>query len=625
MIVNLSSLKDELYKEIKIMKENPESIDINSLFGKEEKIKKSGENTTGENTTGENTNPDLGDLSNMLSITENFKLPIFYVKEKKKLSESILNDLEISKNIYSVFIRNSNKLSIQTLPLFYDYYTTNTDFLKDSQKLIKNLPMKYFKQLSNSDLIHNTYENWESIKTFQNFNEHYDYLNYERFERFNHYESFLQVMSIYMLASPVLSLLTPFLLLLVPFFLLKLRGNPISPKSYMISLRTVLTKLPIGKLLDFSSMSNSDKAYALVSASFYVFQIYQNCTFCYRFYKNINYMYDSVYKLRDFCLKARETMMKFLEQTQKLPSYLDFNTDLRGKIADILTVENELRTIHETKFSKERLYQTGRVMKEFYKIRNDAFFENTIHYALSFLGYIDNLVEIRESVDDKLVNFCTYIQDKNKTKIKNSYYLMLNKDEAVKNNVSMAKNMIISGPNATGKTTYVKSTIINIILSQQFGFGFYEKARICPYDHFHCYLNIPDTSGRDSLFQAEVRRCKEILDSINNSVDKQEKHMCIFDELFSGTNPYEATSVGLAYIEYINENPNVSFMLTTHYLDLCKHAENIETVPIINLNTEAKYTIQNGICKKKGGIKVLEDFSYPEKIVAKAKEIITLD
>ena len=96
MIVNLSSLKDELYKEIKIMKENPESIDINSLFGKEKKIKKTsenttgenttGENTTGENTTGENSDPDLGDLSNMLSVTENFKLPIFYVKEKKKHS-----------------------------------------------------------------------------------------------------------------------------------------------------------------------------------------------------------------------------------------------------------------------------------------------------------------------------------------------------------------------------------------------------------------------------------------------------------------------------------------------------------------------------------------------------------
>ena len=164
-----------------------------------------------------------------------------------------------------------------------------------------------------------------------------------------------------------------------------------------------------------------------------------------------------------------------------------------------------------------------------------------------------------------------------------------------------------------------------MILSQQFGFGFYEKAKICPYDYFHCYLNIPDTSGRDSLFQAEVRRCKEILDAIEQTENK--KHMCIFDELFSGTNPYEATSVGLAYIEYINENPEVSFMLTTHYLDLCKHAETIDSdaPPIVNLNTETKYTISSGICQKKGGIKVLEDFAYPEKILAKAKKIISLD
>ena len=605
----------DFLKEIKIDKMN---------LDREQK-KESSNVSNNESNCNMETSENLGESS--IIFTQNFNLPIFYCKNKYKLSESLKDDLEISENIYTVFVRNTNKLSIKTLPLLYDYYTTDTNFLKDTQKLIKNLQLTYFDSLCNHECISETYDIWNTIKTFPNFNEHYDYLNYERLEKFNHYESFLQVMSIYMLASPVLSLLTPFLLLLVPFFLLKLRRKAISVEDYIKSLRTILTKLPIGKLLDFSSMRTGDKAYALVSASFYIFQIYQNCMFCFRFYKNINYMYDSIYKLRDFCMMVRESMTQFLIYSKHLPSYLEFNTDLRLKIAELLKMENELRTIHETKFSKERLYQTGRVMKEFYKIRNDSFFENTVHYALSFLGYIDNMVEVRKSIDDKLVNFCSYTDEKRKTKIKNSYYLMLSKDEAVKNNVSMDKNMIISGPNATGKTTYVKSTIINIILSQQFGFGFYEKARICPYDKFHCYLNIPDTSGRDSLFQAEVRRCKEILDSIEQSSKKKdnEKHMCIFDELFSGTNPYEATSVGLAYIEYINQNPNVSFMLTTHYLDLCKHAENIHQPSVINLNTETKYNINNGICKKKGGIKVLEDFAYPEKIVKKAKEIITLD
>ena len=96
--------------------------------------------------------------------------------------------------------------------------------------------------------------------------------------------------------------------------------------------------------------------------------------------------------------------------------------------------------------------------------------------------------------------------------------------------------MIVTGPNASGKTTILKTVILNLIFSQSYGYGFYSKASVVLYDKIHCYLNIPDTSGRDSLFQAEARRCKDIIDSL----DDNSKHFCIFDELFSGTNPNEA-------------------------------------------------------------------------------------
>ena len=65
-------------------------------------------------------------------------------------------------------------------------------------------------------------------------------------------------------------------------------------------------------------------------------------------------------------------------------------------------------------------------------------------------------------------------------------------------------NILITGPNASGKTTTIKSILINLIMGQQFGMGCYRKASISVYDYFHSYLNIPDTSGRDSLFQAEA-------------------------------------------------------------------------------------------------------------------------
>ena len=190
------------------------------------------------------------------------------------------------------------------------------------------------------------------------------------------------------------------------------------------------------------------------------------------------------------------------------------------------------------------------------------------------------------------------------------------------------KKIIITGPNAAGKTTVIKSTLMNIILSQQIGYGFYESAKVKPYDYLHCYLNIPDTSGRDSLFQAESRRCKEILDCLEKNSDKN--HFCIFDELYSGTNPYEAVASAYGYIDYLSGMKNVDLMLTTHYIELCKNLKSNNRVKNYHMsvnvlddhNVEYLYKFKKGVSTIKGGIKVLYDLEYPEIIIANTKKIL---
>jgi len=141
------------------------------------------------------------------------------------------------------------------------------------------------------------------------------------------------------------------------------------------------------------------------------------------------------------------------------------------------------------------------------------------------------------------------------------------------------------------------------------------------------FINIPDTSGRDSLFQAEARRCKDILEIIRDNPEK--KHFCVFDELYSGTNPYEAISSAYGYLKYIIKNENVKFLLTTHFINLCKLLEKEKFIENNCMHTDIKedvptyhYKIMKGISNVKGGITVLKELDYPSEIITSSRNII---
>ena len=97
-------------------------------------------------------------------------------------------------------------------------------------------------------------------------------------------------------------------------------------------------------------------------------------------------------------------------------------------------------------------------------------------------GVVDNIRE-------KKISFAEFTNKKKKNSFKNNYYAVLKDSNPVKNNIKLEKNMIITGPNASGKTTVLKSVLINVILTQQFGCGFYDSAKLKPYKYIHCYLN----------------------------------------------------------------------------------------------------------------------------------------
>jgi DNA mismatch repair protein MutS len=182
--------------------------------------------------------------------------------------------------------------------------------------------------------------------------------------------------------------------------------------------------------------------------------------------------------------------------------------------------------------------------------------------------------------------------------------------------------LVITGPNASGKTTILKTALINVIFSQQLGCGFYSSGNFIPFKYIHCYLNIPDTSGRDSLFQAEARRCKDILDIIHDK--ENDTHFCVFDELYSGTNPEEAVNSAYSFMKYLGKYKKINCILTTHFYDLCKKLDLLELFLNCHMDTienekeqfQYTYKLKDGISKVKGGMKVLRDMNYPNEIIS---------
>ena len=568
-----------------------------------------------------------------IDFNNHFKMPIYYNEKKVLLKKHIINDLELvetldpSCNPMYHFLFNTNKeeaFSKKMVEQISEYYTTDSDFLKENQHLIKNhlIPsaISDFSQTKKK-----ISEIWSEIKDDASFKDRYYYVDWKVADFLNRSEQFLQFMSIYNLASPVISLMMPIIVLIIPFFVIKFKGLNLTINEYIEILKNIISNHAIGKLFtQFNDVDINQKIYILISSGFYLFSIYQNITTCLKFNRNMKKIHSHFKDIQVYLENTIANCKNYLLNAEQLKtsSHVEFNRVLREKMETLKVFKSKIECVSEYKLNFSKVFEIGHILKTFYELYDDPLYNDAFLYSFGFNGYLDCLNGLKKNIDERKVNSAVFLikKEKKKNKIMNNYYAALKDGEPVKNNVIFKKNIIITGPNASGKTTVLKSSLINIIFTQQFGFGFYDSMKICPYKYIHCYLNIPDTSGRDSLFQAEARRCKEIIDAVDS--DKKDTHFCAFDELYSGTNPDEAATSATAFMEYLVKNANVSCLLTTHFVKVCKQLKKNKMVENYHMKTDKDgsrikylYKLEKGISIVKGGINVLSDMNYPQEIL----------
>lgn len=596
--------------------------------------------------------------------TSSFELPIeiHFNNDKNnqffKTDENLFQELELLKTFTNFIDLSNNSL----LHRFLNYYTTDTQYLKETQSLIKN-----FNQTNesitnkNNTNENNTNENQRFVELFRNINhktvnKEFNYIEYEYFKHLNKNTLCLTLMTFQQLFSPLINLLTPLLFLILPFFIIKIQKIEMNFAEYKKVLYGYLKNHILGKVIfHFSEIPNSQKLYTLIMLFFYFYNMYQNFISTRKFFysiKHINYFYEN---LTTFIEDVNEKIEHFKQivHTHNLNKYEEFISKTDTCMASINSISDEISKMYISQNSFLQFMDISKKRKLFYILMNETDIISHINYLIEFLDYYEIIQKIHnlQNMENKNVGCMAFeIQDPSSQNIKlkmegfiHPYYihrtselptseLPTSETTDISNNqktnsIEINKNIILTGPNASGKTTLLKAITCNLLFSQIFGFGSYTSCMAKPFHKFYSYLNIPDTLERDSLFEAEIRRCKNILDAIHDNPELN--YFIIFDELFSGTNYLESLASCYGFLKDLNQKSNITYILTTHILDLNKYLKNenkFSCMAVEKTETDElimKYELQNGISEILGGIQTLTRFEFPETIISNTKKIMS--
>ena len=199
--------------------------------------------------------------------------------------------------------------------------------------------------------------------------------------------------------------------------------------------------------------------------------------------------------------------------------------------------------------------------------------------------------------------------------------------EFVKNKVLMDDNknfVILTGPNMSGKSTYMKQIALIIIMAHIGSYVPADYAKIGIVDRIFTRIGASDDlmTGQ-STFMLEMSEVANILNSATS------KSFIILDEIGRGTSTFDGISIATAISEYVHDNIRAKTIFATHYHELTQLGEKLERaenyrIEVEENNNEIKFLreIVKGGADKSYGIEVARLAGLPKEILLNSKKIL---
>ncbi len=304
------------------------------------------------------------------------------------------------------------------------------------------------------------------------------------------------------------------------------------------------------------------------------------------------------------------------ERRQTLTNYERYiSPELKEKEALILNAEEKIFELEYELFNEIR----NRIKEEVLEIKKTA----------DVISEIDALISLSVCSDEYNLVKPT-LNDENKIEIIDGRHPVIekvSKDAYVPNDVLMDSTtdvLLITGPNMSGKSTYMRELAIVIIMAQMGSFVPAKSANLPIIDKIFTRIGASDdlVSG-ESTFMVEMKEAQNAL------VHATKNSLILFDELGRGTATYDGMSLAQAILEYVAKNIKCKTLFSTHYHELTTLES--EFLNVKNVHVAAReegnmitflHKVQNGPADKSYGIHVARLAKMPEDLLDRAQNIL---
>jgi DNA mismatch repair protein MutS len=291
--------------------------------------------------------------------------------------------------------------------------------------------------------------------------------------------------------------------------------------------------------------------------------------------------------------------------------------ELKEYETKVLGAEEKIQELEQKLFWEIR----DQVAKQFKQIQNTAQIIALLDVLLSFTNVALTNNYIKPQVNDSDI-----------LEIKNGRHPVIESIQTQESYVPNDSNfnhtdhqlILLTGPNMSGKSSYLRQTALIILLAQIGCFVPCESASIGVTDRIFTRVGASDNLIRgQSTFMVEMQEAANIL---NNATHKS---FIVLDELGRGTSTFDGVSIAWAIVEYIYKNIKAKTLFATHYHELIDMVEKLDKAKNYSVSVKETDTgviflrkiIPGGI-DRSYGIEVAKLAGLPKALTDRAYQIL---